>query len=95
MKADNLKRLALWNVEIAASEYVLLLAGLTKLTHLDLSNASEIGNLYFHSLVPNLVSLSLYNVKINADPQTFINNVCHLKHLRYLIDDESLLSLRK
>ncbi|XP_012262910.2 protein zer-1 homolog [Athalia rosae] len=81
LKAPNLRRLALWYLRIPATEYILLLSGLTSLTHLDLSYASNIGNLYFHKLIPNLVSLSLYNVNVSA---SCIRSICHLKNLREL-----------
>ncbi|XP_015513478.1 protein zer-1 homolog isoform X1 [Neodiprion pinetum] len=84
LRTPNLKKLALWNVDIAAYKYELLLAGLTNLTHLDLSNASHIGHVYYHNLVPNLVSLSLYNVKINSHPEAFVTNISYLKNLRDL-----------
>ncbi|XP_018366887.1 PREDICTED: protein zer-1 homolog [Trachymyrmex cornetzi] len=83
-KTPNLKRLALAYVGIPSSEYTLLLAGLTNLTHLDLSNSCNIDTFEFHHLVPNLVSLALYNVKVNTDPKSFVKNICQLKNLRHL-----------
>ncbi|KAL0133150.1 hypothetical protein PUN28_000719 [Cardiocondyla obscurior] len=80
----NLKRLALGYVGIPSSEYLLLLAGLTNLTHLDLSNSCNIDTFEFYHLVPNLVSLALYNVKVNTDPKYFVKNICQLKNLRHL-----------
>lgn len=83
-KAPNLRRLALGYLHHTEAEYRLLLTGLTNLTHLDLSNASNIANLSFYDQVPNLVSLTLYNVKVNNDPVKFVNNLCHLKKLKHL-----------
>jgi len=83
-KTPNLKRLALAYVGIPSSEYALLLAGLTNLTHLDLSNSCNIDTFEFYHLVPNLVSLALYNVKVNTDPKSFVKNICQLKNLRYI-----------
>lgn len=82
-KTPNLRRLALGYVGIPEREYSLLLAGLTNLTHLDLSNCFEVLNFDFYDQVPNLVSLTLYNVKVNGNPIAFVNNICHLKKLRY------------
>ncbi|XP_071563847.1 protein zer-1 homolog [Temnothorax nylanderi] len=83
-KTPNLKRLALGYVGIPLWEYLLLLAGLTNLTHLDLSNSCNIDTFEFYHLVPNLVSLALYNVKVNTDPKSFVKNICQLKNLRHL-----------
>ncbi|XP_011694768.1 PREDICTED: protein zer-1 homolog [Wasmannia auropunctata] len=81
----NLKRLALAHVGIfTTAEYLLLLAGLKNLTHLDLSNSCNIYTFEFYHLVPNLVSLTLYNVKVNTDPKPFVKNICQLKSLRHL-----------
>lgn len=80
----NLKRLALGSVRIPASQYILLLAGLHNLTHLDLSNSSDVDTFEFYHLVPDLVSLTLYNVKVNTDPKFFVKNICQLKRLRHL-----------
>ncbi|XP_033224674.1 protein zer-1 homolog [Belonocnema kinseyi] len=80
----NLRRLTVGNITIRGSEYTILLEGLCNLSHLDLSNNQNIGNFYFYSLVPNLVSLTLYDVKLNADAQNFVENVSHLKSLRHL-----------
>lgn len=83
-KTPNLRRLALGYVGIPATEYVILLKGLTQLTHLDLSNSFDIDTFEFYYLVPNLVSLTLYNVKVNTDPKSFVRNICQLKNLRHL-----------
>ncbi|XP_012224118.1 protein zer-1 homolog isoform X2 [Linepithema humile] len=83
-KTPNLRRLALGYLGIAASEYVLLLAGLINLTHLDLSNSFDIDTFEFYHLVPNLVSLTLYNVKVNTDSKSFVKNISQLKNLRHL-----------
>ncbi|XP_074110359.1 protein zer-1 homolog isoform X1 [Cotesia typhae] len=82
--APNLKHLALEHVQIAPEHYVILLSGLSNLTHLDLSNAVNIGNFEFVSSTPNLVSLCLYNVKVNENPNAFVANVIQLKKLRHL-----------
>lgn len=81
-KTPNLKRLALGYVGIPTSEYVLLLAKLNNLTHLDLSNSFNIDTFEFYHLVPNLVSLTLYNVKVNINSKSFVKNICRLKSLR-------------
>lgn len=83
-KTPNLRRLALGYVGIPASEYSMLLKGLTHLTHLDLSNSFDIDTFDFYYRVPNLVSLTLYNVKVNTDPKSFVKNICQLKNLRYI-----------
>ncbi|KAL6258863.1 protein zer-1 homolog isoform X2 [Pogonomyrmex barbatus] len=83
-KTPNLKRLALGYVGIPSSEYSLLLAGLINLTHLDLSNSCNIDTFEFYHLIPNLVSLALYNVKVNTDAKSFVKNICQLKNLRHL-----------
>lgn len=82
-KAPNLKRLALEDVKISALEYTLLLAGLTNLTHLDLSNNFYIDTFEFYHLVPHVVSLILYNIRI-IDPKSFVKNICQLSNLRHL-----------
>lgn len=71
------------HVQIAPEQYLILLSGLSNLTHLDLSNAVNIGNFEFVSSIPNLISLCLYNVKINDSPHAFVANVTQLKKLRY------------
>uniref|UniRef100_A0A0C9QA43 CG12084_1 protein n=1 Tax=Fopius arisanus TaxID=64838 RepID=A0A0C9QA43_9HYME len=82
-RAPNLKHFAFEHVEIAPAQYTLLLGSLTNLTHLDLSNATKIGSLEFHTVVPHLVSLCLYNVRI-IDFKAFVENVIKLKGLRHL-----------
>lgn len=84
-KTPNLRRLALGYLGITSPEYNLLLAGLTNLTHLDLSNSFDVDTFEFYHLVPNLVSLTLYNVKVNADPKSFVKNISQLKNLRYIL----------
>lgn len=79
-----LQRLSLEFVLIPPSDYDILLAGLTNLRHLDLSNSYSIGNFDVYHRVPNLVSLILYNVKLSAEPESFVNNISHLKSLRHL-----------
>jgi len=88
LKAPNLKRLALEDIKISALDYVLLLAGLTNLTHLDLSNNSHIDTFEFYHLVPNLVSLTLYNVRI-SDAKSFVKNICQLSNLRYILNNNT------
>ncbi|XP_012530161.1 protein zer-1 homolog [Monomorium pharaonis] len=83
-KTPKLKRLALAYVLIPSQQYFHLLAGLTNLTHLDLSECCNIDTFAFYSLVPNLISLTLYNVKLNVDPKSFVKNICQLKNLRHL-----------
>ncbi|XP_034938971.1 protein zer-1 homolog [Chelonus insularis] len=80
----HLKHLALEYIKVAPEQYPILLSGLSNLTFLDLSNAANVGNFEFVSLVPNLVSLCLYNVKISGDAQAFVANVTQLKKLRHL-----------
>ncbi|XP_015608501.1 protein zer-1 homolog isoform X2 [Cephus cinctus] len=84
LRAPKLSRLSLWRVKIPATDFDLLLGELPNLTHLDLTAAYDIGNLSFYTLVPHLVSLTLYNVKINTNPQLFVKNVSHLRRLRHL-----------
>lgn len=81
-KTPNLRHLVLEHVKVAPEQYPILLSGLSELTHLDLSNASNIGNFEFADSIPNLVSLCLYNVTIMDDPHTFVANVTQLKKLR-------------
>ncbi|KZC13951.1 Protein zer-1 like protein [Dufourea novaeangliae] len=83
-KIPNLRSLTLEYVRIRTPEYNLLLAGMTNLTHLDLSNNFHIGNFEFFSSVPNLISLVLHNVKINFQVPAFLDNLCCLKNLRHL-----------
>lgn len=82
--ANNLRHLALERVQVAPEQYPILLSGLKNLTHLDLSNASNIGNFEFYSSVPYLISLCLYNVKIIGDPHAFVENIIKLKRLKHL-----------
>ncbi|XP_076643690.1 protein zer-1 homolog isoform X2 [Halictus rubicundus] len=63
--------------------YNLLLARLPNLVHLDLSN-NMISCFKFLSFFPNLISLVLYNVRIDSLAKDFIQNLCHLKNLRHL-----------
>ena len=74
--------MAIEYVQICALDYNILLGGLTNLTNLDLSNSSDMGTFDYFHLVPNLVSLVLYNVRIISQAQAFVTNICHLKHLR-------------
>ncbi|XP_078051692.1 protein zer-1 homolog isoform X2 [Augochlora pura] len=60
-----------------------LFAEMQNLTHLDLSN-SVIFNYKFFSLVPNLISLVLYNVNISMGQSEFIQDLGYLKNLRHL-----------
>ncbi|CAL7944872.1 unnamed protein product [Xylocopa violacea] len=83
-KTPNLRTLALECVRICAPEYNILLSRLTNLTHLDLSNSFGVGTFDFFHLVPNLVSLVLYNVNITSQAPAFVSNICHLKNLRHL-----------
>ncbi|KAK0181470.1 hypothetical protein PV327_003754 [Microctonus hyperodae] len=83
-KTPNLRHLVLEHVKVAPEQYPILLSGLSELTHLDLSNASNIGNFEFADSIPNLISLCLYNVTIMDDPHAFVANVTQLKKLRHL-----------
>ncbi|XP_053995364.1 protein zer-1 homolog [Hylaeus anthracinus] len=83
-ETPSLRNLALEYVGIHPQEYNILLAGLTNLTHLDLSNNLHVGYFTSFDLVPNLISLVLHNDKINNQAQAFISNICHLKNLRHL-----------
>ncbi|XP_032665429.1 protein zer-1 homolog [Odontomachus brunneus] len=89
-KTPNLKRLSLGYVGIPTSEYLLLLEGLIHLTHLDLSNSSNVDTFEFFYLVPSLVSLTLYNVKVNSNSKSFVKNICRLKSLRHLDISQSI-----
>ncbi|XP_066603108.1 protein zer-1 homolog [Prorops nasuta] len=85
-KALKLKRLALEHLDLQrpSHEYLNLLAGMPKLTHLDLSSCSSIDSFHFYSLLPNLTALNLYNVRINHIAVEFVENICHLKKLIHL-----------
>ncbi|XP_076288194.1 protein zer-1 homolog isoform X2 [Lasioglossum baleicum] len=63
--------------------YHLLLSGLPKLMHLDLSY-NTIDCFQFLSFFPNLISLVLYNVRIDSSAKDFIQNLSHLKNLSHL-----------
>ncbi|XP_003702430.1 protein zer-1 homolog [Megachile rotundata] len=80
-KLPNLRSLALKCVTLSASEYNILLAGLTNLKNLDLSNSINVNDFEFYHLIPNLVSLVLYNVYITPEG---LANICNLKNLRHL-----------
>ncbi|XP_015126725.1 protein zer-1 homolog isoform X2 [Diachasma alloeum] len=80
----NLKHLAFEYVGVSPQQYSILLAGLTNLTHLDLSNAVNIGSFEFCTSVPHLVSLCLYNVRILDYFNAFVENIIKLKELRHL-----------
>lgn len=80
-KLPNLRSLALKCVRFSKSDYNILLAGLTNLKNLDLSNSINVNDVEFYHLVPNLVSLVLYNVYITPKG---LANICNLKNLRHL-----------
>ncbi|KAI4471711.1 protein zer-1 [Holotrichia oblita] len=80
--APRLKRLSVRNGEILRPEfYMLLLKPLTNLTHLDLSNCSDLGDFHYVLDLINLTSLILYNVN---KLENLIPAICKLKNLRHL-----------
>lgn len=61
--------------------YRILLKPLERLTHLDLSSCSDLGDLNYIEHLNNLMSLTLYNVnKLDL----MMENICKLKGLRHL-----------
>lgn len=82
--APKLKRLTVKNVHTPGDPtffHLLLKPFEHNLTHLDLSDCSELGNLGFLHFLPRLTSLVLYNVDGIQDA---ISNIILLKHLKQL-----------
>lgn len=80
--APHLQRLCLKNFYMVQPElYEQFFKPLDSLTHLDLSNCSDLANLYFIEHLTNLTSLVLYNVdKI----ERMVPTICKLRNLRHL-----------
>lgn len=79
LNAPNLHRLVLKEVRQVPKFYATMLRSLPKLTHLDLSCCSDLGDLSYLTYCPNLLSLTLFNC---ANLQTAIPNICQLTKLR-------------
>lgn len=81
--APKLKRLTIKNVHTPGDPtfFHLLLKTLTNLTHLDLSDCGELGNLCFLPQLVNLTSLILYNVE---GLQEAVPSICQLTKLKHL-----------
>ncbi|CAH1179540.1 unnamed protein product [Phaedon cochleariae] len=78
----NLKRLSLRGLASMQPEfYMLLLNPLTNLTHLDLSNCSDLHNFSYTKHLSNLHSLILYNV---SGIDSKLHAICKLINLRHL-----------
>ncbi|XP_065219359.1 protein zer-1 homolog [Planococcus citri] len=87
----NLTKLILRDIvqTFQPSFYHTLLESLPKLTHLDFSNCSDLGDLSYIAKCTNLTSLTLFNCKRLPEAIPYI---CHLTKLRHLdisnIDDK-------
>lgn len=80
--APRLRRLSLRTRDILRPEfYMLLLKPLVNLTHLDLSNCSDLGDFHYVLNLVNLTSLILYNVN---KLENLVPAICKLKNLRHL-----------
>ncbi|KAJ3660871.1 hypothetical protein Zmor_005300 [Zophobas morio] len=80
--APSLRRLTLKSLNALQPDfYLLLLRHLTSLTHLDLSNCSDLDNFEYTEHLVNLNSLVLYNV---SGIENMIPAICKLKTLRHL-----------
>ncbi|CAG9832003.1 unnamed protein product [Diabrotica balteata] len=80
--APNLKRLTLKGLHLLNPDfYKILLQPLSSLTHLDLSNCSDLYNFLYTQHLVNLTSLILYNVE---GIESKIPAICKLKNLRHL-----------
>lgn len=80
--APRLKRLSIRTADILRPEfYMLLLKPLINLTHLDLSNCSDLGDFHYVLSLVNLTSLILYNVN---KLENLIPAICKLRNLRHL-----------
>lgn len=77
-----LKRLALRGVkQLSPDFYNVFFYNLVNLTHLDLSNCSDLGNFEYSNRLVNLSSLILYNVNYIKE---MVPAICNLKNLRHL-----------
>lgn len=80
--APNLKRLSIKNLSFQQADFfALLLYPLPTLTHLDLSNCSDLQNFDYTEHLVNLTSLVLYNVDAI---DTKVDAICKLVNLRHL-----------
>ncbi|XP_060519306.1 protein zer-1 homolog [Cylas formicarius] len=91
--APNLRRFSLQSCQdLPASFYALLLNPMTNLTHLDLSNCTDLGTLNYTEHLVNLRSLVLYNVSSIA---ILVPSICKLKNLTHLDLSQSREEHRK
>lgn len=81
IKLRNLKRLFLNALSGSDGSLKTLISPGRNLTHLDLSNCRNVGDLSYITHLENLTSLTLYNVR---DVPLTIFYVCKLKNLRHL-----------
>lgn len=81
--AQNLKKLTVKNVHIPGDPtfFHLLILPLFNLTSLDLSDCGDMGNLCFLTQLPNLTSLTLYNVDGLQEAIPYVCQLTKLKHL--------------
>lgn len=80
--APQLRKLCLRNITSIPHEfYAMLFKHLDNLTHLDLSNCSDLSNLYFVQHLTNLTSLILYNVDKIESMIPVIRTLTNLRHL--------------
>ncbi|KAG5869508.1 hypothetical protein JTB14_008059 [Gonioctena quinquepunctata] len=80
--APNLKKLSLRGLHmLQPSFYLMLLNSLSNLTHLDLSNCSDLHNFSYATHLVNITSLVLYNVD---GIDTMVPAICKLTNLRHL-----------
>lgn len=82
IKLRNLKRLIINDLTGSEARLKSLISPLRNLTHLDLSNCCNLGDLSYITGLENLTSLILYNVKDTNS--IIVSTICKLKNLRYL-----------
>lgn len=86
--APHLRRLSLRNIDRLRPEFFMsLLSPMLYLTHLDLSNCKDLGELTCIEHLDNMTSLILYNM--NNLPAA-VPAICKLTHLRHLDISQSL-----
>ncbi|XP_034232323.1 protein zer-1 homolog [Thrips palmi] len=81
IKLRNLKKLIINDLSGCETRLKSLISPVRNLTHLDLSNCCNLGDLSYITALENLTSLILYNVK---EMHFTILSVCKLKNLRHL-----------
>ncbi|KAE8748701.1 hypothetical protein FOCC_FOCC004504 [Frankliniella occidentalis] len=81
IKLHNLKRLIINDLTGCETRLKSLISPVRNLTHLDLSNCCNLGDLSYVTPLENLTSLILYNVK---EMHFTILSICKLKNLRHL-----------